>query len=322
MIEIEGLSFEQNKKYQAAIVAGYFENYAENPRVWRHTLVGALLHKYPERTKTLDRLRDIVGHIPTWEDINDDVLKDFVDECSEDGMAPSSIRTVCAELKSIINSNRRKVDSEDFMKILSVRQETSQAVYLTRDEMQRIINFKPYTELEKFVRRNFVISMLTGARQCDAIRLNIHYCDADTGMLSYVPKKTPGIVVNVPVDERYGLRKFLSDRYKRECCRDVFNETIRSICRQCNIDTECTIKRRGQMITAPKWQLISSHTARRSFATNLYLAGISLEDIALMMGHGKNIETTKRYICAEREMSFSVMSYFQSRSAIDTDRPY
>lgn len=322
MIEIKGLNYEQNKKYQAAILAGYFDDYEENPRAWRHTLVGALLHKYPERTKTLDRLKDILGHPPVWEDITDDVLRDFVDECSEDGMASSSMRTVCAELKSIINANRRKVSSEDYMKILSVRQETSQAVYLTRDEMQKIIKFKPYTELEKFVRRNFVVGMLTGARKCDAIKMNIHNCDIETGTLTYVPQKTPGIKVTVPVDERFGLRKFLSDRYKRECCRDVFNDTIRSICRQCGIDTECTIRRRGQVVTAPKWQLVSSHTARRSFATNLYLAGISIEDIAMMMGHGKNIRTTMRYICAERSISFSVMAYFQSRKPIDRDRPY
>ena len=311
MIEINGLNYEQNKKYQAAIIAGYFDDYGENPREWKHTLVGTLLYKYPERTKTLNRLRGIIGAIPTWEDLTDDVLRDFVDECQEEGMATSSMKTICAELKSIINANRRKVSSEDFMKILSIKNEASQAVYLTREEMQRIIRFKPYTQLEQYVRRNFIIAMLTGARMCDAMKLTINNCDADTGILSYVPQKTPGIVVNVPVDERFGLRKFLADKYKRECCRAVFNETIRSICYQCNIDSECTIKRRGKLITARKYELVSSHTARRSFATNLYLAGISLEDIALMMGHGKNIETTKRYICAERKMSFSVMAYFQ-----------
>ena len=30
------------------------------------------------------------------------------------------------------------------------------------------------------------------------------------------------------------------------------------------------------------------------------------------MGHGKNIETTKRYICADRQISSNVLAYFQS----------
>ena len=312
MIEVKGLDFEQNKKYQAAIEAGYFEDYEADPRKWRHTFVGSFLRKYPNRSKTLNRLRDIIGNIPTWDDIDDDLLRDFVDECQDD-MAASSMRTICAQLKSVINENRRKVKADDFMRILSVKGEASQAVYLTRDEMKRIIKFQVVGKIEKYVRRNFVVGMLTGARQVDARAMTINNCDADTGVLSYIPQKTPGIVVNVPVDERLGLRKFLSDCYTRDCCMSVFNDTIRSICRQCGIDTECTIKRRGQLITAPKWELVSSHTARRSFATNLYLSGVSLEDIALLMGHGKNIETTKRYICAERQMSFSVLSYFQPK---------
>ena len=68
--------------------------------------------------------------------------------------------------------------------------------------------------------------------------------------------------------------------------------------------------RSEDLITKEKWELVSSHTARRSFATNLYLSGVALEDIALMMGHGKNIETTKRYICGERQITTRVMAYF------------
>ena len=311
MIEINGLTFEQNKQYQAAIAAGYFDNVEGDLRAFKHTFVGELLHKYPQRTKTLNRLRNIIGHIPEWSDLTDEVLRDFVDECIDEGTAPSSIKTICAELKSILNASKRKVPSEDFSRILSVKQEASQAVYLNRDEMQRIIRFKPYTELEQWVRRCFVIGMLTGARLSDATRMTINNCDADTGMLSYVPQKTPGIVVSVPVDERMGLRSFLADKYSRSVSRVSFNDCIRSICKQCHIDSECTLRRRGKEVTGPKWQFVSSHTARRSFATNLYLAGVSLEDIAQMMGHGKNIETTKRYICAERKISFSVMAYFQ-----------
>lgn len=313
MIEIKGLDFEQNKKFQAAIAAGYFDTYEENPWKWKHTLVGSFLYDNPDSKATLDRLSLILGHVPTWDDIDDDLLKDFVDECHEEGLMTSSIRTYCAQLKSVLNKNLRKIKAENFEKTLSVKGETSQAVYLTREEMKRIVKFQAVGEIERYVRRNFVVSMLTGARHVDAELMTINNCDADTGTLSYVPKKTPGIIVNVPIDERLSLRKFLADTYRRDCCLSVFNDTIRNICKLCDIDTESTIKYRGKLVTAPKWKFVSSHTARRSFATNLYLSYVSIEDIALMMGHGKNIETTKRYICAEREMSTNVMSYFQAK---------
>jgi hypothetical protein len=46
---------------------------------------------------------------------------------------------------------------------------------------------------------------------------------------------------------------------------------------------------------------------------------VALEDIAMMMGHGKNIETTKRYICAERALNPNVMSYFQQQPPTTTE---
>lgn len=308
--DLVSLTWEQKRKFRSAIAYGYFDNYEENPREWKHTLVGSFIWRYPIRTSTLNILKEIVGHVPQWEDLNDDVLRDFVDELQE-SLAMSSARTICAELRAVLNENKRKFQSEDFMRILALKAEVSQAVYLTRNEMMRIINYTPANDVERFVRRNFLVEFMTGARRCDAEQLTINNCDIETGTLSYVPKKTPGIVVTVPVDERLNLRELLADTYTRSCTRDMFNIVIRRICKECRIDTVCSIKRRGEMVTEPKWMLVSSHTARRSFATNLYLAGVALEDIALLMGHGKNIETTKRYICADRIISSNVKAYFQ-----------
>lgn len=311
--DLVSLTWEQKRKFRAAIEYGYLDNYEDNPREWRHSFVGSFLRRYHTRTATLNRFREIIGSIPTWDDMTNENLRDFVDETIE-SMAASSAKTICAELKAVLNENKRKVPSEEFAKILSINGETSQAVYLTRDEMKRIIDYNPSGELERFVRRNFIVEFLTGARRCDAEKLSINHCDIETGTISYVPQKTPNIIVTVPVDERLNLRGFLADCYYRECSSGVFNDVIRRICRACNIDSTCTIRRRGESVTAQKWQLVSSHTARRSFATNLYLAGVSLEDVAVLMGHGKNIETTKRYICAERKLSSNVMKYFQPQN--------
>lgn len=316
--DLVSLSYEQKVRFRAAIEQGYFDDYEDNPREWKHSFVGSFLWKYPSRTATLARLRNIAGHIPQWEDMTDDLLRDFVDESLET-IAASSVRTTSAELKAVLNANRRKIPSEDYMRILSVKGEMSQAIYLTREEMNRILRYKPITEQERFVRRNFLIEFLTGARLCDARRLTISHCNIGTGTLSYVPQKTPGIKVTVPVDERMQLRKLLAEDTEIGCCLDSFNEIIRRICMYCHIDDECTIHRCGEEITAPKWQLVSSHTARRSFATNLYLSGITLEDIALLMGHGKNIETTKRYICADRKLSRVVTRYFKKEKKVPAD---
>lgn len=315
MKELRGLSLDQNKKYRFAIDSGYFDTWEQDPRKWKHTFAGAFLWKYPTRVKVLNVFKNIVGDTPTWNDLTDDVLRDFLDELSESSLAMSSVRTMCAELKSVLNENRKKVPSADFAEILSVKATATKPIYLTAREMERILAYKPTTETERYVHRIFCIAMMTGARRVDAEKLTISNCDIETNFLSYVPQKTPGIVVHVPVDERHNLRGFLSDVPGEPCCLDTFNDIIRHICHVSGINNVCTAVKAGRNITAPKWQLVSSHTARRTFATNLYLASVSLEDIAMMMGHGKNIETTKRYICAERSLNPSVMSYFQPQQS-------
>lgn len=309
MKEIRGLDIEQRNKYRHAIECGYFDTFEEDPREWRHTFAGSFIWKYPGRVKYLQVLSSIVGHTPEWEDITDDLTADFAEEVGQ-MIAASSARTICSELKALLNANKRKIPAQDFMATLTLKGEASQHVYLTRGEMERFIKYKPRTQAERFVHKNFCIQMMTGARLMDAQRMTIHNCDINTNMLSYVPQKTPGTIVHVPVDERLGLRKILSIKDVRPCCASVFNDFVRDICKKMGFYEECAIKKAGKDIIAPKWELVSSHTARRSFATNLFLAGASLEDIASMMGHGTNIETTKRYICAEREISPAVLSYF------------
>lgn len=316
MDDLTSLSWEQKKKYRAAIGYGYFDDFEDNPREWRHKFVGCFLWKNPHRCATVNKLKEIVGRNPEWEDLTDEVLTDFVNEKSEE-MTASSLKTLCAELKAVLRANRRKVPSEDYVTILTLKNEVSQAVYLTQNEIQRIINYKPVGHIEMIVRRNFLVECMTGARRCDAEKLTIDNCNIETGTLSFVPDKTPGIVVTVPVYERLGLRKLLAEVYGHSCDLSTFNEVLRRICMNCGINAVCSITRRGKTVTAPKYEFVSSHTGRRSFATNLYLAGVSIEDIAVLMGHGKNIETTKRYICADKRMSSNVMAYFQGLT-VDT----
>ena len=51
----------------------------------------------------------------------------------------------------------------------------------------------------------------------------------------------------------------------------------------------------NKSIYKPRYELVSSHTGRRTFATLLAEKGISLEDIASATGH-KNISTLQGYV--------------------------
>jgi len=56
----------------------------------------------------------------------------------------------------------------------------------------------------------------------------------------------------------------------------------------------------GKMISksVPEWQMITTHTARRSGCTNMYLAGIPIRTIMSFSGH-KTITSFMKYIKIE-----------------------
>lgn len=70
------------------------------------------------------------------------------------------------------------------------------------------------------------------------------------------------------------------------------------------IDTPTAVNvQRGNMVTShtrPKFELITTHTARRSFATNLYLQGMDITNISKILGHA-TITQTQTYLKVSNE---------------------
>lgn len=83
-----------------------------------------------------------------------------------------------------------------------------------------------------------------------------------------------------------------------------FNDVIRRICKRAGIINDIHLEyTRGcdnVQKVVKKYELISSHTARRTAATNMYLAGIPVFRIMLITGH-KSESAFYRYIRIRKE---------------------
>lgn len=67
------------------------------------------------------------------------------------------------------------------------------------------------------------------------------------------------------------------------------NKNIKVICKIAGIKEriKISITKGGERTEEIKYELVSSHTARRSGATNMYREGIPLEYIQMILGHSK-----------------------------------
>ncbi len=311
------LSVEQKEKYKGCIRQGYFSDY--HGAEWRHaTFTGAYLWKYPRYINVVRIFEKLVGHRPTWDDVTDDNLRDLFEEL-ESQYAPNTTHMLCATIKALIRENdaTRHIKSGKFASILKRKVETTQFVYLTDEEIDRVVKYVPHGLRENYVHRIFIIECLAGARISDCMRITSENIDETGRFLVYVTQKTK-TEVRVPIHRR--LRQFLVNGGPKTkvdmsyLMRGQFNAIIRDICRKVGINKRVKIVGAGKEQYGEKWQFVSSHTGRRSFATNLSKKGVALEQIALMMGHMSrntpNVMMTKGYICGKMELSQDVLKLF------------
>ena len=307
------LTSEQQKTYASAIRQGYFAAY--DGYRWRHTFYGAFIWKHPGRIRPLNIFREIIGRPPMWSDITDDNLRDFK-AALDAAYAPNSVRTICAEVNAIIRdyAQSRNIPSMSYARILKAKKLMSQAVYLTEGEIVRIHQYAPRTAKRRYIKRLFMLECLCGARLSDCMRLSTDNLSTDGRTVTYVAQKT-NREVTVPVHP--WLRQYLvpsSPTEPRSVAVSSYNEGIRFFCRACGINTKVKVFQAGHEQNGPKWQFVSSHTGRRSFATNLSLKNVPLEQIALMMGHftgnAPDIAMTQHYIVTRLKLSPAAFQAF------------
>lgn len=273
----------------------------------------AFTEKYPKNAILAEKWVEATGTTFRWEFLTKANMSKFADWLCTN-VAQSSARQYLAKLKAVIELYTDEVDMpKDWRKCLTVKDDESQNVYLTEQEIQRIIQYHPDTMTEAAVQQQFILGCLTGARHSDYSR----FTEANitpTGNLVYVSQKTH-IKAELPLSPvareiLFATDTFFAGAYRMEVSDKHFNNTIRRICMLCDIDNEIQLYRRGEFSKMKKYEAVSSHTSRRSFCTNLYLRCRDLLLVSRLAGHSSTT-MTERYICCSTEnLTAQAMEYF------------
>ena len=280
--------------------------------------------KYPKTAnRVLGIFEEANGCKAEFETITKPNLSAFVDILCEK-VSASSARTYVAQMKAVINLYLEECNlAKGWEKMMTVKNDVSEQIYLTDEELNRVIHYQPDTRTEAIVQQQFILSCLIGARHGDILRLTDK--NIRDGHVCYVSEKTH-IKAQVPLAEvaeriltgEYRTRLVLFDEkdfekfaYQDRVCDSHFNDTIRNICCKCKINNEITLYKRGQNVTAPKWKFVSSHTGRRTCATLLYLHGCDIYSISRILAHSSVEMTAQKYIMAPlRTLSQETLAYF------------
>ena len=209
----------------------------------------------------------------------------------------------------------RDIENRNFVTVAT----ESDNVYLTEEELQRIhrLNITPeliaahYKDLDRrrieqkiksldTVRQRFLIGAYTGLRVSDFARLgNINI--GDFIRITTTKTKTPIVIPIHPV-----IAEILANGFDPSVTvsDQKINVHIKELARLAGITDKVLLNKHvgGEVveIIKEKCDLVSTHTARRSFATNAYKAGVPTIAIMKITGHKKE-STFLKYIKISEE---------------------
>ena len=124
----------------------------------------------------------------------------------------------------------------------------------------------------------------------------------DGGLVVRLRQKKTGAWVTIPVKEELRVILVKYDYRLPHVAEQSINACIKEVAKVAGVDTPVTVETTtggvSSLCTRPKYELIHTHTARRTGATLMYLAGMDVFNICSVTGHS-SISMLKKYIKAD-----------------------
>ncbi len=279
------------------------------------------------RTKsTIQIYNNAKNHLRAYEAFSrvkidfDTITLDFYNQFShylikEKSFSTNTIAKIIKTLKTFLNeATERGINTRmDFRsKRFKVVTEETETIYLSEAEIETIYNLSLEGDerLER-VRDLFIVGCYTGLRFSDLSQLKSE--NINNNMIKIRTQKTSEMVM-VPVSPLvyYILNKY-NGSLPEAISNQKTNEYLKEIGEKAKLNETIEItQNKGQMRVktfVEKYELITTHTARRSFATNLYLQGFPTISIMKITGH-RTEKAFMRYLKISQEQNAQLLSKF------------
>lgn len=263
-----------------------------------------------------------------WEAIDTDWLAAYQEWLFARGNNHNTVTGKFKRVKRVLNYAKDEglyKGEQHRRRSLALSFQRSDEIYLTVDDLMQLYHLDlSHTTLER-TRDTFLLDAFAAGFRFGDLEglgagkiidlagrqaLKLHTGKTDTAVV------TPG---------SWYLDEFL-EKYKngfpKRITGQVYNRNIKKICKLAGLDRPTTlrknIKGKNEDVTKPLYMWARAYTARYSFATNLYLAGVELKMISVLLGHS-NTTTTETYIKAKQmatALKMSELAFFAEKPKV------
>jgi site-specific recombinase XerD len=237
----------------------------------------------------------------SFADIDMRFYKSFGNYLLNNGLSKNTISNHWKHIKAIMHeAQNQKLHSNTEYERFKRSREESDTIFLTEKELDAIYALD-LKGTKAVVRDYFLLGCYTGLRYSDWDQLNRSI--VKDGICTVRSSKT-GELSTIPIHPRVStiLKKYKDGTLPKKLSIQKMNEYIKAIGLQAKIteNIETRITKGGKVIksTNQKYKLMSTHTARRTFASILVLNGVSPYLIMKITGH-KSLSSFEKYVRIE-----------------------
>lgn len=274
-----------------------------------NSLTTQTLKNFNSAIQAFEKFESKMAYKHRFKDFDDEALETYkIYLYNELLLSPSTVNKYCKTLLSVLNKAKELGYSNLILKFNKIKeqQKVEDYTYLTFNEIDKLFSHDFVGYLDN-ARDWLVLGCETGLRVSDLLNLTVSNLAKDD-TIRLTTKKTKEHVT-IPMSNN--VKKIIAKNsgFPRKISSQKFNDYIKKVCELAEIndvikgakqeyvtlDSGKKVIRVKEM-TLPKFNFISSHSCRRSFATNYYKSGNVPKHVIMAITGHKTESSFMKYI--------------------------
>lgn len=275
-------------------------------------------------------------------DINDSFKADFMSFSAKYKYSQNTQSGDFQRIKTICKYASKKglqVDNIIFDTDFKIDKIKSPKIYLTHEDIEAIKKANLKHDYLKNARDWLLISIYTGQRISDFMRFNssmIFTDESERTFLLFEQTKTKHDMYLPVVPELQEILNKRNGEFPRKISDQKYNDYIKEVCKAANLNTICEGKKRICLKSDKskatkydyrdivgkfeKWELVSSHIGRRTFATLNY-GNKDTPDLMYFTGHTTEREFLNYIVRPDHEKAKRAYDSFAKKNNNNKEKP-
>ncbi len=263
----------QKNKYAKGTLLAYMTDYIESKA---HIVSPTTLKRYHVFLKLIARFEGYSMKRYTLKEVCASYVRQFLKFGKLEGYSTSTLyRTIHFVRTILLFLEKRGVRTYFYELDLPKMSKKGKITTLSEKELMRIKQTEVGSNL-RAAKDWLIISCYTGQRISDFINFSTDQLQVIEGRtcISFEQQKTKKSILLPLHPTVMHILKRNNNKFPPKISAQSYNKQIKEIARIAGLDIEINLRRREQhrvvSISGPKWQAMTSHIGRRSFASNFY----------------------------------------------------